>query len=83
MDDYEPSGREDREVMLKTGEWVKVYDIPGILNDADARRAIYFYSRFKRMGMPYGPWGINPYPLVQVVDLLEPLDAFYHPQLKL
>lgn len=67
--------------MLKTGEWVKVHDIPRIFGEADATLAILFYKRWKRMGMPYGAWGLNPHPLVVIVDTLEPLDMFYHPPL--
>lgn len=82
-DEYEPSGPEDRETMLKSGVWVRVHDIPCLLRDADALSAISFFSMWQRLGMPYGPWGENPYPLVEVVDLLEPWDRFYHPPLSL
>lgn len=67
--------------MLKTGQWVRVHEIPAVLADMDARLALSFYMRWKRMGMPYGAWGGNPFILVEVVDVLEPLDRFYHPPL--
>lgn len=70
-------------VMLKTGMWIAAKDIRKTLNDTDAISAIQFYQRYKRMGMPYGPWGINPEKLVEVVDLLEPLDKFYHPEVRI
>lgn len=47
--------------------------------DQDAISAINFYSHFKRLGMPYGPWGINPNILVQIVEVIGPLDDLYHP----
>ena len=67
-------------VMLKTGAWIEASVIKETLQNAEALSAILFYQRWKKMGMPYGSWGINPEKLVEVVDLLEPLDRFYHPQ---
>jgi len=32
------------------------------------------------MGFPHGHWGNNPNRLVEVVDLLDPLDKIYHPR---
>ena len=52
-----------------------------MLEDIEALSAVQFYLRWKRMGMPYGPWGMNPNKLVEVVDLLDPLDGFYHPRM--
>ena len=78
---YIPSGDENREIRLRTDEWVRAYEIPGMIEDTDAIFAIQFYLRWKRMGMPYGPWGMNPNKLIEVVDLLDPLDRFYHPKM--
>lgn len=78
---YSPSGGRDREVRLKTDEWVRAYEIPGMLEDIEALFAVQFYLRWKRMGMPYGPCGMNPNKLVEVIDLLDPLDGFYHPRM--
>lgn len=78
---YSPIGGRNREVRLKTDEWVRAYEIPGMLEDIEALSAVQFYLRWKRMGMPYGPWGMNPNKLVEVVDLLNPLDGFYHPRM--
>ena len=78
---YSPSGGRDKEVRLKTDEWVRAYEIPGMLEDIEALSAVQFYLRWKRMGMPYGPWGMNPNRLVEVIDLLDPLDGFYHPRM--
>lgn len=77
MASYSPSGDKDREVRLKTDSWVKAYEIPEMIKNLEA---IEFYLRWKRMGMPYGPWGMNPNKLVEVVELLDPLDGFYHPR---
>ena len=55
-------------------------EINAALTDDEAASAIRFYQRWKRMGMPYGSWALNPERLVEVVDILEPLDRFYHPQ---
>lgn len=81
--DWTPSGPEDRETMLKTGLWVRVHDIPSIMADDSASTAVRFFGRWKRMGMPYGAWALNPNPLVEVVDLLEPFDRFYNPPLRI
>ena len=67
-------------VMLKTEKWLKAEEIVPTITNREALSAIGFYQRWKKMGMPYGSWGINPEKLVEVVDLLEPLDRFYHPQ---
>ena len=78
---YSPSGGRDREVRLKTDEWVRAYEIPGMLEDIEALSAVQFYLRWKRMGMPYGPWGMKSNKLVEVIELLDPLDGFYHPRM--
>ena len=31
------------------------------------------------MGLPHGAWGENPNKLVELVELLAPIDEFYHP----
>lgn len=67
-------------VMLKTKEWVKAVDIVPTITHPEAIAAIRFYQRYRRMGMPYGSWALNPEKLVEVVDILEPLDRFYHSQ---
>lgn len=72
-------GPPDREVALKTGEYVRMDDIPGYFRDQALVNAVLFYLRYKRMGLPYGPWGQNPNVLVEIVDVLEPLDRLYHP----
>ena len=69
-----------RMVMLKTKEWVKAVDIVPTITHPEAIAAIRFYQRYRRMGMPYGSWALNPEKLVEVVDILEPLDRFYHSQ---
>ncbi len=56
-----------------------MYEIPGILKDEDALSAIRFYQNYKRMGMPFGAWAYNPNKLVEIVELLAPLDELYHP----
>ena len=71
---------ERRMVMLKTQQWLKAKEIHGMLTMPEAVSAITFYQRYKKMGMPYGSWALNPEKLVEVVDILEPLDRFYHPQ---
>lgn len=77
--DYDPMD-ENHMVMLKTKEWMKAVDIVPAISNPEALEAIRFYHRYKRMGMPYGSWALNPEKLVEVIDILEPLDRFYHPQ---
>lgn len=75
-----PEEEKDRVIRLKNGSFISAMEINAALQDEDAASAIRFYQRFKRMGMPYGSWALNPARLVEVVDILEPLDRFYHPQ---
>ena len=70
---------EKRMVKLKTGEWIRASEIVKI-SDEDALSAIGFYQRYKRKGISYGSWALNSEGLVEVVDILEPLDRFYHPK---
>lgn len=70
-------------IMLKTERWMDARDIVPSITDPDAISALVFYQRYKKMGMPYGSWALNPEKLVEVVDILEPLDRFYHPQVKI
>lgn len=69
--------------MLKTGAWVKVYDIPAVMSNEEAGKAVDFFFKWIRMGFPYGPWGENPNPLVEIVDLLDPLERFYNPPMRI
>ena len=66
--------------VLKSGDVVKLDDIPEIFQDKDATSAILFYNRWKIMGFPFGAWGDCPGRLVEVVEILEPLDRLYHPR---
>ncbi len=68
---------------MKSGVTVRLDDIPGYFTDRLAVSAILFYEKFKRMGMPYQNWAENPNRLVQVIDLLEPLESLYHPKMML
>ena len=79
--DFSPVGSLDREIRLKNDIWVKAQEISGMLQDIEALAAVQFYLRWKRLGLPYGSWGVNPNKLVEVVELLEPLDMFYHPRM--
>ena len=79
---YSPTGREDRVVVLKRGQQVRAYDIPGILRNEDALSAVRFYQRYKLMGMPM-QWGDCPNKLVQAVEIISPLDDYYHPRMTL
>jgi hypothetical protein len=68
---------------LKTGVVVRQDDIPDILRDDLANEAVIYYQRWKRMGDPYGAWGKSPAKLVEIIDIIEPADALYHPKLEL
>ena len=78
--EFEPSGDADREVELKTGQWVRVWDIPGLLNNQEALQDVLAFRRFQRLGWPYGPWGMNPAPYVELMEALMVVDARYHPR---
>jgi hypothetical protein len=72
----------DRQVYWNKPErWIWRSEIVEAFHDSDAAQMVGFYQRFKRMGMPYGAWGDNPNRLVEIVDILEPLDRLYNPRL--
>lgn len=71
-------GGADRTVDLKSGVTVRMDDIPSYFSDKDLVSAVTFYLRYTRMGMPYAGWGDNPNLLVEIVEVLEPLDRLYH-----
>lgn len=74
-------GKPDRTTILKCGLEVRLDDIPDLFKDTYLASCIRFFNRWKTMGYPYGPWGLNPGVLVEVVDTLAPLDAYYHPKM--
>lgn len=81
--EYEPSGGPDREVELKTKQWVNVWDIPALFQDQEAIRDIIAFRRFQRFGWPYGPWGMNPAPYVELMEALSKVEEVYHPRMTL
>lgn len=81
--EYEPSGDADREVELKTKQWVNVWDIPGYFRDKDAYDDVVRFRRFQRLGWPLGPWGQNPAPYVDLIETLMAVDEIYHPRVTL
>ena len=81
--EFEPSGDTDREVELKTGQWVNVWDIPGYFKDQQALEDVRTFRRFQRLGWPYGPWGLNPAPYVSLIETLMTVEERYHPNIRL
>lgn len=76
-------GGHDRTVDLRSGATVRMDDIPSMFRDRGLVSAVLFYVRYTRMGMPYQGWGSNPNILIEIVDLLAPLDRLYHPRREL
>lgn len=66
--------------MLKSGQWINVWDIPGILHDEQAFRDVLEFRRFQRFGWPYGPWGLNPAPYVELMSEMTVVEEKYHPR---
>jgi len=81
--EYEPSGDAGREVELKTGQWINVWTIPDIFKDNTAVQDLLAFRRFQRLGWPYGPWGINPAPYVDLMEAMMAVDEKYHPRVTL
>lgn len=81
--EYEPSGDAGREVELKTKQWVNVWDIPKLFADREAIETVRSFRRFQRLGWPYGPWGCNPAPYVELMETLMAVDEIYHPRMVL
>lgn len=70
----------DRTLELKNKDLVELDSIAEILNDEFAASSFLFYQKWKRQGYPYaGGWAEIPAKLVEIIDLLEPLDQLYHP----
>jgi len=69
--------------VLKSGHEVRLDDIPSLLSEEGlAYEAISFYLRWRMMGWPYqGGWAEQPARLVDIVELLDPLDRLYHPRM--
>jgi hypothetical protein len=76
-------GGPDRTTTLKSGVTVRLDGIPDAFKDEFATSAIRFYHRWKILGLPFENWADNPNRLVQVVELLHPLDQLYHPEIRL
>ncbi len=76
-------GNSERTTVLKSGHEVRLDDIAAILSDSgDAYDAIAFFLRWKMMGWPYrGGWAEQPARLIEIVELLDPLDRLYHPRM--
>ncbi len=72
---------EDRTVNFKFIDKVSIYLIEKALKSEVANDAVRFYLRYRIMGYPYGSWGNNPNKLVEIVELLKPIDDAYHPRL--
>ena len=70
-------------MVLKSGTEVRLDDIPSILTDDElSESALRFYLRYRIMGWPYqGGWAVIPARLMQVVEILEPVDRLYHPRM--
>lgn len=49
------------------------------MHDEELYELIGFYQIWKRMGFPFGAWAYNSNRLVQVVNVLNPLDLIYNP----
>jgi len=81
--EYEPSGDADREVQLKTGQWIKVWTIPDLMQNETAIQDVRAFRRFQRLGWPYGPWGNNPAPYVELIEAMMAVEEKYHPRLTL
>lgn len=73
-------GGADRTVDLRSGVTVRFDDIPSYFRDEYLDSAVWFYLRYKSMGLPYPGWAACPNILVEIVDVLEPLDRLYHPK---
>ena len=78
---YVPTGKKNRVRTLKNGLECNVYDIPAIMQNEEALEAVRFFFRWKRLGLPYGDWGNNPNILIELVELLAPIDEFYRPRM--
>lgn len=65
----------------KPGMWATGKEIRETLEDKEAINAVVFFRRYDEMGLPYGPWGMNPNLCVEVVEALAPLRDTYKPRL--
>lgn len=70
-------------VELKTGQWINVWTIPDIMNDKTAIEDLKAFRRFQRIGWPYGPWGVNPAPYVDLIESMLAVEELYRPRVSL
>lgn len=68
-------------IQLDSRIWVRAGDIKSLLEDIECYKAIRLYERFNLMGLPFGAWGDNPNKLVELIEILKPLDQHYHPKI--
>ena len=76
-----PAAEEGREIYLQKPKlWIKASEIPAILKNEAGLEAIQFFLRFKRYGLPFsGGWAEQPERLIEIIDILDPVDSIYHP----
>ncbi len=79
--DIQLMGGPDRMIQLESRIWIRAGDIKKHFEDIESYRAIRMYQRFNLMGLPYGAWGDNPNKLVELIEMLKPLDQHYHPKI--
>lgn len=61
--------------------WTSGKEIREAKEDKTAAECVVFFRRYDEMGMPYGFWGDNPNPCVEIVEALAPLRDIYKPRL--
>lgn len=53
------------------------------MKNEQALRDVIAFRQYQRLGWPYGPWGINPAPYVELMDSMQEVEDQYHPRVSL
>lgn len=72
-------GNSDRTITLKSNIEIKLDEIPNYFKDEEALKALAYFQRWQRIGLPYANWADCPNWYVELVDMLQPLDRLYNP----
>jgi hypothetical protein len=73
-------GGPDRVRVLKSKLEITQGEIIELFDDEDVISALNAYQAWKNVGvLPYADLADCPYWLVQTINVLKPLDDFYHP----
>lgn len=75
--------KDDRDIYLdKIKKWTTGREIKEAKENEEARKLCLLFRRYKLLGFPLScAWGDAPAPLIELIELLEPVHSSYFPKL--